>query len=108
MNSKHNNTTKRSESCRRLGRRLSRAAVAISLLGSMAFGPTVAAQTSRPSNVLLIADGLTSRANEGTSVLKLMVGKSSVLTTKVPYKRVNVAGPEVADVNPIGTTSVLV
>ncbi len=40
--------------------------------------------------------------------LKLSVNKSSVITTNVPYKRVSVGQPDVADVNPIGPGNILV
>lgn len=40
--------------------------------------------------------------------LRLMVNKSGVITTKMPYKRLSVAQPEIADVNAIGPQSILV
>jgi pilus assembly protein CpaC len=40
--------------------------------------------------------------------LMLTMNKSGVLTTRAPYKRISVGSPDVADVNTIGPTSVLV
>lgn len=40
--------------------------------------------------------------------VSLLVNKSVVITTTQPYARVNVAQPEVADVNAVGTSSILV
>lgn len=40
--------------------------------------------------------------------LELGAGRSSVINTKGPYKRVSVGQPEIADVNTIGPTSILV
>ncbi|HWP40339.1 MAG TPA: type II and III secretion system protein family protein, partial [Tepidisphaeraceae bacterium] len=48
---------------------------------------------------------------EGTDAngqLKLTVNRTALITTKVPYKRVSVGQPEVADVNPIGPGNILV
>jgi pilus assembly protein CpaC len=51
----------------------------------------------------MIADGV---AADGR--LKLTVNKSTVITTTVPVKRVNVAQPDVADFNLIGPRNILV
>ncbi len=40
--------------------------------------------------------------------LRLTINRSSVVTTKVPYKRVSVGNPDIADVNPIGPQNILV
>ena len=62
--------------------------------------PTTAPTTSESS---LVTGGL--GASGGVS---LMVNKSTVVTTRVPYKRVSIANPEVADVNLVGPSDVLV
>jgi pilus assembly protein CpaC len=50
---------------------------------------------------MIAGDGLT----EGR--VKLMINRSVVLTTKAPYKRVSVGNPEIADVNTIGPSNIL-
>jgi pilus assembly protein CpaC len=48
---------------------------------------------------------------EGTDpqgMLKLTIGKSQVISTRLPYKRVSVGEPTIADVNPIGPGTILV
>jgi pilus assembly protein CpaC len=48
---------------------------------------------------------------EGTDqqgMLHLTVGKSQVIATRTPYKRVSVGEPTIADVNPIGPGTILV
>lgn len=51
----------------------------------------------------LIADGTTESGK-----LELGVNRTAVLTTRNPYKRLSVGSPEIADVTPVGPTSVLV
>ncbi len=51
---------------------------------------------------LLITDGL----DDGK--LGLVMNKSAVLSTRAPYKRVSIGAPEIADVNAIGPTNILV
>src|SRR4051812_21360665 len=60
-------------------------------------------QIARGANATLVPEGL-----EADGSLKLMVNKGAVLSTKSPYKRVNIGSPEVADVNTIAPTSILV
>src|SRR5688572_21321815 len=50
----------------------------------------------------MIADGTTD------GKVRLMINRSVVITTKVPYKRVSVGNPEIADVNTIGPSNILV
>jgi pilus assembly protein CpaC len=50
----------------------------------------------------LVADGIA----DGT--LRLTVNKSTVLTTTQPYRRVNLAQPDIADLNLIGPSTILV
>jgi pilus assembly protein CpaC len=52
----------------------------------------------------LVISGL----DERTGSIRLLVNKSTTLQTSRPYMRVNVAQPDIADVNGIGTTSILV
>lgn len=56
-----------------------------------------------PQRSNLVANG----ADENGGV-RIMLNKSRVLETRVPYRRVNVSQPEIADVNPIGPQSILV
>jgi pilus assembly protein CpaC len=51
----------------------------------------------------IVADGISSDGQ-----LHLSVNKTAVISTKVPYKRVSVGQPEIADVNPIGPGNILV
>jgi pilus assembly protein CpaC len=51
----------------------------------------------------IVADGLSSDGQ-----LHMAVNKTAVITTKVPYKRVSVGQPDIADVNPIGPGNILV
>ena len=51
---------------------------------------------------VLITEGL----DEGK--LGLVMNKSVVLSTRAPYKRVSIGAPEIADVNAIGPTNILV
>ncbi|HWE00865.1 MAG TPA: pilus assembly protein N-terminal domain-containing protein [Tepidisphaeraceae bacterium] len=53
-------------------------------------------------SVSIIANGLSPAGD-----ITLMMNKSVVLTTKVPYKRVSIAQPDVADVNLVGPSEVL-
>src|SRR5438874_539148 len=50
----------------------------------------------------LITDGL----DDGK--LAMVMNKSTVLSTRMAYKRVSVGAPEIADVNPIGANNILV
>lgn len=63
----------------------------------------VAQQTPSRTDSAIVADGTDTNGR-----LKLTVNKSAVITTKVPYKRVSVGQPDIADVNPIGPGNILV
>jgi pilus assembly protein CpaC len=60
-----------------------------------------AASGSAPDQI--IAQGL-----DANHQLRLMVNRHAVLNTSVPYAKVSTGQPEVADVTPVGTTSILV
>jgi pilus assembly protein CpaC len=62
--------------------------------------PVVQAPTTRPS---FVTDGLGADGN-----LDLVSGKTVVLTTRAPFKRMSIGQPDVADVNPIGPSNILV
>lgn len=51
----------------------------------------------------LIADGA-----DGSGQVTVTVNSNQVLTTRTPYKRVSIGSSEIADVNPIGPTTVLI
>jgi len=51
----------------------------------------------------LIASGVNANGK-----LELMLNKTAVISTRAPYKRVSVGQPEIADVNPISPTNLLV
>jgi pilus assembly protein CpaC len=94
---------------RRAGALLTAAGAVIALLiGGTAAGadstaePTVATSQPATSANSYITDGL----NDGAGI-KLLTGKSITLTTKTPYKRMQVTNPDVADVNAIGPSSIL-
>lgn len=57
--------------------------------------------TTRASDV--IADGLNEEGRLG-----MMVNKSQILTTKLPFKTINVANPEIADFNTVDQYTILV
>jgi pilus assembly protein CpaC len=65
-------------------------------------GPVRAAM----ANAAMNDDSATAPAEEGAQ--RILLNKSRVLQTRMPYKRVSVAQPEIADVNPLGPTSLLV
>ena len=62
--------------------------------------PASQAPTTRPS---FVTDGLGADGN-----LDLVSGKTVVLTTRTPFKRMSIGQPDVADVNPIGPANILV
>src|ERR1041384_2997998 len=66
--------------------------------------PAATASMSVPAAgaATLIADGM-----DAEGKIRLRLNKSAVVTTKVPYKRVNVSQPDVADLNLIGPESIL-
>ncbi|MCC6240268.1 MAG: type II and III secretion system protein family protein [Phycisphaerales bacterium] len=52
--------------------------------------------------------GLVHKGADANGAVRVMLNKSQVLQTRVPYKRISVAQPEIADVNPLGPTTLLV
>jgi len=74
--------------------------------GPNVVSPGAAPATARPQTGAagIVVGGL----DERTGSIRLLVNKSTTLVTARPYKRVNVAQPEIADANPIGATSILV
>ena len=61
-----------------------------------------ASPTTRPAAPSIIAKGLTANGD-----IALMVNKSTVLSTRVPYKRVSIGQPDIADVNLVGPSEIL-
>lgn len=70
---------------------------------SLAQEATTRPTTSTTNASRLVADGVDSNGQ-----INLLMNKSVVITTTQPYSRVNVAQPEVADVNAVGGSSILV
>jgi pilus assembly protein CpaC len=66
--------------------------------GALAKPQTTASAGQRTD---LVTDGVT----DGR--IKLMINRSVVISTKTPYKRVSVGNPEIADVNTIGPSNIL-
>jgi len=76
------------------------------LIGSLGLFGAVApavAQATKPAAPSYVTDGLGADGK-----IKLVVNRSQLLTTKTPYKRVNVSQAEIADVNTISPNSLLV
>jgi pilus assembly protein CpaC len=71
-------------------------------MAGMMFLATPALGQSAKGPVTMVCEGL-----DAGGQIRLMMSKSRLLTTATPYKRVSVAQPEIADVNPIGPTSLL-
>lgn len=71
------------------------------LMLTTAFAPAAAGQATTKPTTRIITEGIEN------GKINLQAGKSVALTTAVPYKRVNIAQPEVADVNAIGDRSIL-
>lgn len=78
-------------------------AVFLSVRASTGQDAPVTQPAARPA-----AGATAARENGDDSAVRIMLNKSHVLQTRLPYKRVSVAQPEIADVNPIGPTSLLV
>lgn len=79
--------------------------------GAVVLGCVVsaAAQVSPATRPAAAADQeLVAQGTDTTGQIKLSVNKNAVVTTKSPYKRLSIAQPEVADVNPIGPQTILV
>jgi pilus assembly protein CpaC len=82
------------------------AAVVVMLTAARA---TVAQQpTSPPAGGGGAGGGIVADGTDRNGALHLSVNKTAVVTTKVPYKRVSVGQPDIADVNPIGPGNILV
>ena len=84
----------------------------MALLGSASvlLAPTVAGEEAAPETVAVATpkdSAIISGGVEGNAVT-LFPNRSAVLSTNRPYKRVSIAQPEVADVNPVGPTNLLV
>src|SRR5687768_4281495 len=84
----------------------------MALLGSASvlLAPAVAGEDAQPESVAVVAPKdlpIISGGVEGNAVT-LFPNRSAVLSTNRPYKRVSIAQPEVADVNPVGPTNLLV
>jgi len=73
-------------------------AMSLALLAEEGKQPVVASPENR---VLLVTDGL----EDGR--LAVAMNKTLVVNTRAPYKRVSIAAPDIADVNPVGATNLL-
>jgi pilus assembly protein CpaC len=91
---------------------LAQAVIGVAVLFGTAAGADV--PTSQPSTqptaaksttnaVTVIAEGINEDGRLG-----MMVNKSQVITTKLPYKTLNVSNPEIADVNRVNDYEILV
>jgi pilus assembly protein CpaC len=80
------------------------AALSMAMLAGLVGSTAQGQATTRPAGATtrIITPGI---VTEGK--LTVDAGKSVVLKTTVPYKRVNVAQPEIADFNTIGDTTIL-
>lgn len=123
MNKQHDN---KSSASQRSTRGLSRAfmiltgsAAAVCLMVAISTGQSAAVDgttpapaegvtTAKPADVTKANSSALVKDTNGDTAITIMVNKSQVLNTRVPYKRLNVAQPDIADVNPIGPTSILV
>ena len=65
---------------------------------------TTAATPGQPAGAALVTGGL----DERTGSVRLLVNKSTTLVTSRPYKRISVGQPDIAEVNGIGPTRILV
>ncbi len=86
------------------------ATVAVLLLVAWSTGQDMS--STQPSSTVERANGgnatLVTEGAGSTGTLKMTVNKTTVISTKTPYKRISVGNPEIADVNPIGPASILV
>jgi len=76
---------------------------ALGLAGASNAAAQAQTQPAGNTTTTLISGGLGESGN-----ITLMTNKSATVTTRVPYKSVSVANPDVADVNPVGPTQVLI
>jgi pilus assembly protein CpaC len=79
------------------------AGVAMAQAAPEGAAPAVNAAQPASKATDVVSDGV-----NGEGKLALMVNKSQVVTTKLPYKTVNVANPEIADFNRISDYEILV
>lgn len=88
----------------------SNVAKALTVIGgaSVAIFLSVTASTGQDAPVNNQRSNLVANGADENGAVRIMLNKSQVLQTRVPYKRVNVSQPEIADVNPIGPQSILV
>ncbi len=73
------------------------------ITGSAARG----AEEAAPPGAIAGKEGLLVSNGLENGRIRLLSGKSAVLTTNRPYKRLSIADPEVADARPVGITSIL-
>lgn len=98
---------KRCASLRLLNRRWQLAVPGV-VLGTLLLAATTTGQEAPTTRPNAAAVGLVSEGLCADGKLVLMDGKTAVLTTRAPYKRVSVGNPDIADVNPIAPTNILV
>src|SRR5438067_1547601 len=78
---------------------------ALVALALCAAAPVGLAQTTAPANRgALIVGGIDEKAGN----IRLLVNKSVTIVTSRPYKRISVGQPDIAEVNGIGPTRILV
>ncbi|MCC6424860.1 MAG: type II and III secretion system protein family protein [Phycisphaerales bacterium] len=75
---------------------------------TVVFGGVVVATGQAPPATRPADQAVVARGTDTTGQIKLSVNKNAVVTTKSPYKRLSIAQPEIADVNPIGPQTILV
>lgn len=85
-------------------------AKALTVIGgaSVAIFLSVTASTGQDAPLGNQRNNLVTNGAAEDGAVRIMLNKSQVLQTRVPYRRVNVSQPEIADVNPIGPQSILV
>ena len=88
------------------------AAGALSLcLGTLTGGKTARAQAAPPPPAGATTKAgplITGGIDEKTGSVRILVNKSTTITTSRPYKRLSVGQPDIAEVNGIGPTRILV
>lgn len=86
----------------------SRVAKALTVIGGASVAIFLSVTASTGQDAPVGQTGLVANGTTEDGAVRIMLNKSQVLQTRVPYKRVSVAQPDIADVNPIGATSILV
>lgn len=109
----HKDVTSAARRIQRAGALVSAAGAAIVLLlGATAAGADTPAMsdnaTTQPAATQPAAPSFVTAGLSGNNAINLLTGKSTVLTTRSPYKRVSIGQPDVADVNTIGPSNILV